>query len=461
MANQAVQHRRRPQETSAMSSVAWFLRLVWGVGVGASIAAVTWFILAVLGVPLNVTHIAVIGLVSMIFFAIVHEVSTRNGWRLGELECRTQMTIQIEEKSQIIQRNRELSRRRVRALATAISGRLNNVLMVMLGSIEMANRRANDNILKSELNTIRLSIDDASRVCRRLARISTQGEPGNTSSSDLVDHVQRILPSVRARAGTAIHLRTEIDEKELNVRVAPEALDQLLISAVNEHLRTIQPGGSLRIRAWADSIYDLSITSSETNLEIESSGIDSLEKKPELMKILRAIPGARLNINRHGRLRCIRVGLPTAESEDSSSQRGFETGSWRNPITSDILVVDDDKQVRQLLARMLDSYDSSILTASTVEDASCLLKERSDTIGLAIIDVVLPGVSGLKLAEAIRVKYPQIPVLVMSGSAKSGLTDRLATDSAVTLLRKPFMQTALDEAIERLVPLNDLSVVAP
>jgi CheY-like chemotaxis protein len=436
-------------------------RLAWSVGGGASIAAVAWFILAVLDVPLNATHVAVIGLVSMIFCAIVHEVSTRNGWRRGESECRTQMSVQIEEKSQIIQRNRELSRRRVRALATAISGRLNNVLMVMLGSIEMANRRATDNMLKSELNTIRLSIDDASSVCRRLARISTQGERGSTCSSDLADHVRRILPSVRARAGTAIHLRIEIDAKELYVRVAPKASDQLLISAVNNHLSTIQPGGSLRIRAWADSIYDLSITSSETILEIESTGTESLEKTPELMKILRAIPGARLDINRHGRLRCIRVALPTADSDGSSYQLGFETGSWRNPISSDILVVEDDKQVRDLLTRMLDSYDSSILTASTVEDACGLLKERSDTIGLAIIDVVLPGVSGLKLAEAIRVKYPQIPVLVMTGSATRGLTNRLATDSAVTLLRKPFMQTALDEAIERLVPLNDISVVAP
>ena len=128
MANQAVQHRRRPQGTVAMNAGVGF-RLAWSVGGGASIAAVTWFILAVLDVPLNATHVAVIGLVSMIFCAIVHEVSTRNGWRRGESECRTQMSVQIEEKSQIIQRNRELSRRRVRALATAISGRLNNVLM--------------------------------------------------------------------------------------------------------------------------------------------------------------------------------------------------------------------------------------------------------------------------------------------------------------------------------------------
>ena len=335
------------------------------------------------------------------------------------------------------------------------------MLMVMLGSIEMANRRATDKMLKSELNTIRLSVDDASSVCRRLARISTQGERGNTCSSDLVDHVRRILPSVRARAGTAINLRTEIDAMELYVNAPPKALDQLLISTVNDHLRTIQPGGSLRIRAWVDSIYDLSITSSETILEIESTGTESLEKTPELMKILRAISGAKVDVNRHGRLRTIRVGLPTADSDGSSYQMGFETGSWRNPISSDFLVVEDDKQVRDLLTRMLDSYDSSILTASTVEDACGLLKERSDTIGLAIIDVVLPGVSGLKLAEAIRVKYPKIPVLVMTGSATRGLTDRLATDSAVTLLRKPFMQTALDEAIERLVPLNDISVVAP
>lgn len=461
MTNQAVQQRRRQHELIASVGFRWALRIACIVGGGTAILVTSSAVLYGLGEPLRFQSLVVIGLVSMACCACICEVSARNGLYQAKLKAHDLMAKRLEEKSEEIHRNRELSRRRVRALASAISGRLNNILMVMLGSIEMAARQVRDDAINEELENIRFGIDDASRVCRRLARISAEGGLSNRSTSDLADHVRRILPSIRARAGSAIRLRTEVDD-ELPVKVAPEALDQLIISATNAHIHTCQVGGNLSIRAWERSTHGSTYVSAPMiTLEVESSGRTELQMTPELVKSIRAIQGVRLENIQRGKYRILRICIPSGKEVKPEEHVNFETGSWRNPSTNDILVVEDDRAVQSLLNRMLSDKDCAVFSASDTNHASELLNENSTTIGLAIIDVVLPGASGLKFAEVVRAKYPQIPVIVMTGSTTNGLTDQLATDSAVVLLRKPFMQITLDDAIERLVPLNDLSVVAP
>lgn len=461
MANQAVQQRHRPDGSIASAGFGKILRFACIVGGGSAILIAMSLVLYGLGEPIRFQSLAVVGLVSMVCCACVYEVSARYGLHQASLKVHELMAKRLEEKSEEIHRNRELSRRRVRALASAISGRLNNILMVMLGSIEMATRQARDNVINEELENIRLGIDDASRVCRRLARISAEGCLSSKTKSDLADHVRRILPSIRARAGSAIHLRTEVDD-ELPVKVASEALDQLIISATNAHIHSCQVGGNLSIRAWEISTYGSTYGSVPMiALEVESSGRTELCMTPELVKNIRAIKGVRIENIQRGKYRILRICIPSGKEIKPEEHISFETGSWRNPSTNDILVVEDDRAVQNLLSRMLSGKDCTVFSASDANHACELLNENSTTIGLAIIDVVLPGFSGLKFAESVRAKYPQIPVIVMTGSTTNGLTDQLASDSAVVLLRKPFMQITLDDAIERLVPLNDLSAVAP
>ena len=83
-----------------------------------------------------------------------------------------------------------------------------------------------------------------------------------------------------------------------------------------------------------------------------------------------------------------------------------------------ILVVDDEKNIRRTVFMVLEGAGYAVHTAPTAEHGIDLLAQEE--IDLLILDVRLPGMSGLDLLEQIRKRgksTPQIPVIVISGHA--------------------------------------------
>ncbi len=105
------------------------------------------------------------------------------------------------------------------------------------------------------------------------------------------------------------------------------------------------------------------------------------------------------------------------------------------PVRGPILVVDDDRQIRELVRRYLEGDGSAVLTAAT--GAAALELVRSASPALVVLDLGLPDVPGETVLREIRAAG-EIPVLILS--ARAGEEDRLAglglgADDYVT---KPF-----------------------
>ncbi len=113
-----------------------------------------------------------------------------------------------------------------------------------------------------------------------------------------------------------------------------------------------------------------------------------------------------------------------------------ERGADENgPVRGPILVVDDDRQIRELVRRYLESDGSPVLTAAT--GAAALDMVRSASPALVVLDLGLPDVPGEAVLREIR-SAGDVPVLILS--ARAGEEDRLAglglgADDYVT---KPF-----------------------
>ncbi|MEM5585376.1 response regulator transcription factor [Roseibium sp. AS2] len=100
-----------------------------------------------------------------------------------------------------------------------------------------------------------------------------------------------------------------------------------------------------------------------------------------------------------------------------------------------ILLVDDDKRIRDLLSRLLKENGYRVTTAANAADArKCLAGLEFDMI---ILDVMMPGETGLQLAAALR-QDSQIPILMLT--ARSEAPDRIAGLEAGVddYLSKPF-----------------------
>jgi two-component system, OmpR family, response regulator MprA len=121
-----------------------------------------------------------------------------------------------------------------------------------------------------------------------------------------------------------------------------------------------------------------------------------------------------------------------------------------------VLVVDDEKPVRDALSRALRSEGYAVELASSGGDALGLLAHTS--IDAIVLDVGLPGLDGLETCRLIRAKGDAVPVLMLT--ARSGISDRVAglDAGADDYLVKPF---ALEELFARLRALLRRQALSP
>jgi two-component system cell cycle sensor histidine kinase/response regulator CckA len=110
-----------------------------------------------------------------------------------------------------------------------------------------------------------------------------------------------------------------------------------------------------------------------------------------------------------------------------------------------VLVVDDEEEVRTLTARMLAAAGYRVATAAGALQA--LQLAESGTVRLVVTDLRMPGMSGEELAEHLRRRTPELPVLFMSGYTSA----RTGSGLPGPFLAKPFSQDDLLSQVERLL----------
>lgn len=118
------------------------------------------------------------------------------------------------------------------------------------------------------------------------------------------------------------------------------------------------------------------------------------------------------------------------------------------PLTSPtILLVEDQKGQRDLIRQTLREHNFVVLFAADGETGLRLCQQHVGTIDLLIADVVMPGMSGLHMAEQIRVQRPNIRVLFISGLIPEP-TVRAKVSKLDRFLSKPFSQEQLVQTVQ-------------
>ena len=119
-----------------------------------------------------------------------------------------------------------------------------------------------------------------------------------------------------------------------------------------------------------------------------------------------------------------------------------------------ILVVDDEPEIRKLVAAMASQPGYSVITADSGEHAMTLYKNHKGPIQLLITDVVQPGMSGPMLADRLTALQPDLKVLYMSGYDNTLVVQRYVVEKGHTLLTKPFTATEFQAKIHELLDVK-------
>jgi putative two-component system response regulator len=101
-----------------------------------------------------------------------------------------------------------------------------------------------------------------------------------------------------------------------------------------------------------------------------------------------------------------------------------------------ILVVDDDQQVRDVLARILATHHHDCTTASSVDEARPVLHDPE--CELVLCDVMMPGESGFDLLRQLHDEHSELPVVMVSGVHDVGLATLALELGAYGYVTKPF-----------------------
>jgi len=103
-----------------------------------------------------------------------------------------------------------------------------------------------------------------------------------------------------------------------------------------------------------------------------------------------------------------------------------------------ILAVDDDRRILELLNEALGSAGYNVLTAGGGWNAVEIFENSPTPIHLLLTDVIMPDLTGPVLAQRLRARQPDLPVLFISGFHDADLVQRFVTTKGFTLLPKPF-----------------------
>ncbi len=110
-----------------------------------------------------------------------------------------------------------------------------------------------------------------------------------------------------------------------------------------------------------------------------------------------------------------------------------------------VLVVDDDDEVREIVAEFLVDFGHHVLRATGGADAMRQIR-ASPGLDLLITDIRMPDMSGIDLAQAVSETLPKLKIILISGYF-------VAQDVGWPVLRKPFRMQELEQAVNDVLRL--------
>ena len=379
------------------------------------------------------------------------------------------LDVVVRDRSELERIERHLMHfERLRALGELALGcahELNNLLGVIgqLASGDAATSEPGDRAL------LQRCAEDARRLVQRLQAFARNEEPGfETATLEPHEVLADALELTRVRwqreaaaAGITIEVEADLRPSGAVLGSASE-LRQAVANLIVNALDAMPGGGRLRVACRREG--------DEVVLEVGDTGIGmSAEVQQRIFEPFFSTKGARglgLGLSlvseivaRHGgRLGAVstpgsgsrfEIRLPAADGERAPARERAPRPAGAAPAADTkprrILVVEDNAMLRRLMARHLRDDGHEVLECESAEEAERLVEGAA--IDLLIVDVSLPGRSGLDLVRTLRERGQRAPILLITawGLDLSGV-------GASRVLTKPFGVDALRRAVAELGP---------
>lgn len=393
----------------------------------------------------------------------------------------------------------------VGALAGGIAHDFNNLLTAIAGSAESALSRIGTGEGSAELRQVMESAGRGAALVKQLLAFARQ-QALRPRVVDLNVAVAAMGELLRRLLGSRVRFSLSLEEPARRVRIDPTQLDQVVMNLALNARDAMPEGGSLRIATGHAVVLAPETIGTETlpagryaMLEVVDSGAGiPAEVLPRIFDpffttrreqggtglglstvhgIVRQSGGFIAVDSRRGEGTRFRIWLPRHDGPadpvvpmamlapgtppaPAAPAQGPPPGVILPPAapaplpppgTAPVLLVEDEVPLLRLAERALRRAGFEVMTAGCAEEALELL-ERGAPQPLALVsDVVMPGLDGLELTARLRDRWPELPVLLVSGYAEAALGRDLAAER-IRLLAKPYGLGALIAELRSILP---------
>ena len=360
-------------------------------------------------------------------------------------------------------------------LAGGVAHDFNNILTVILSYTELLlSEHDADSSVRADIGHVRSAAQRAASLTRQLLAFSRKQVMHPT-----VLDVNAVVGEMHAMLGRVIRedvrLETRLGGAIWPVRVDRGQLEQVLMNLAVNARDAMPNGGSLVIEtanveldaayvdrhpgAMAGSHVALVVTDTGTGMDAttrerafepffttKGPGKGTGLGLSTVYGIVKQSGGSIWVYSEWGRGTCFKVYFPRYEGELDGVPQVDETPVLAHRDAT-ILLVEDDEAVRAATRRLVERFGYSVVEAPNAEVALALISASEMEFDMVLTDAVMPGMSGLELAEMLAADHPSLPLVLVSGYTEDAINRGGPLAPNAVFLEKPFTVHALSRTI--------------
>jgi signal transduction histidine kinase/CheY-like chemotaxis protein len=348
-------------------------------------------------------------------------------------------------------------------VAGRVAHDFNNLLTLIIGYTELLARGLTDTQQQA-------LVTDIEGAARRAARLTQQmlGMTRRESATVVVDLGTELanLQAVLGRlVGPKVLLKVASPREPVKVRIDPSEFEQIVINLVVNACDAMEGEGQVDVtlnleqggppgtdRAQTQGAFlriadngpgmppEVLARCLEPFFTTKRRGQGSGLGMPTVYGLVKE-RGGHMDIDSDPTGTTVRIWLPLSEEGPAAARDEGEVWPPGQTVAGRILLVEDEPDLRLMAQQCLAGIGLEVLVAESAEFALALLGKEGPFDAL-VTDIMLPGLSGVELAETVQRAHPKMPVLFMTGYAGSPTATGMPGPGA-NLLRKPYRPDAL------------------
>ncbi|MBN1523151.1 MAG: response regulator [Spirochaetales bacterium] len=360
-------------------------------------------------------------------------------------------------------------------LAGGVAHDFNNLIAVILGYSEILIESLKNTTFQNDIREIKQAGEKAAELAKQLCYFSRK-QIERQSVINVNDSVTEMERMLRRLLGENIILYTEFNTQQALIIADKGQIEQVIMNLVINARDAMPRGGTISIitaeqpadSGNADSPGGITLTVADSGTgmseEVKAHIFDPFFSTKEQGKgtglglatvhaIVQTAGGKIIVESVPGRGTSFMLSFPKASVLPKNGTAVAESG-LSMAGTEHILLLEDDKNVRTLMIKLLAWQGYSVKEASNSREALLLFNqhEQETPFDLFIADVIVPGITGKETAELMRKKRPSLPVLFISGYSDETLRKKgCADDYSTNFITKPFDNDTLQRKVREIL----------